>query len=84
MTVLCPPTMNRQNDSVNLHPLARTRIEKGVTKEGLADRAGLSLRAIERIESGENYPRRSTQTVIAMALGVDPTDIWPEHGRVAA
>lgn len=39
-----------------------------LSREGLAYLAGLSVRTIERIESGETEPRRATLTVIRMAL----------------
>lgn len=42
-----------------------------VSREGLADRTGLSLRTIERIESGDVTPQRSTLRLIALALGVE-------------
>jgi predicted transcriptional regulator len=45
---------------------SRERLE--LSREGLADKAGISLRTLERIEAGEVTARRSTLTVIANAL----------------
>lgn len=54
------------------------REAQGVSRYGLADKTGLSLRAIERIENGEVTPQRSTITLIALALGVDTASLMTE------
>lgn len=40
----------------------------GLSREGLAYKAGIALRTVERIEAGEAKPQRSTLTVIRLAL----------------
>lgn len=40
----------------------------GLSVEGLAYKSGVSYKTIERIEAGDNKPRRATQTVIDLAL----------------
>jgi len=61
------------------------RKQKGMTQEDLAEKTGLSVRTIQRIESGEVDPRSYTLNQIAEALGVDITDLTsekePEHGK---
>lgn len=51
--------------------LKRYRIAAGLTQEELAERAGLSARAIRALESGDHRaPRRSTLDLLATALGL--------------
>lgn len=40
----------------------------GLSREGLAYKASVSLKTLERIERGEVQPRRATATVIDAAL----------------
>lgn len=40
----------------------------GLSREGLAYKAGLALRTVERIERGEAEPRRATVAVIERAF----------------
>ena len=47
------------------------RLKKGITQEELASKTDLSVRTIQRIESGEVDPRIYTLQLIASALGVD-------------
>jgi transcriptional regulator with XRE-family HTH domain len=53
----------------------RVREELGISREGLADKAGVSVRTLERIEAGQTVPRRATIKVLADALGVEPKEI---------
>ncbi|MDA3904906.1 MAG: helix-turn-helix domain-containing protein [Bacteroidales bacterium] len=46
------------------------RLLKGLTQEDLADKTGLSVRTIQRIESGEVDPRTYTLNALAEALDV--------------
>lgn len=46
-----------------------------MSREGLADRAGVSLKTIERIELGQVTPRRSTMSCIAQALGLEAEEL---------
>jgi transcriptional regulator with XRE-family HTH domain len=48
--------------------LARQRHAAGFTQERLADRAGLSVRAISSLECGSRHPRRLTLDRLATAL----------------
>lgn len=47
------------------------RIKRGLTQEELAERTKLSVRTIQRIESGEVDPRTYTLTLLAEALNVE-------------
>lgn len=47
------------------------RLLKGLTQEELAERTNLSVRTIQRIESGEVDPRSYTLSLLAEALGVE-------------
>jgi predicted transcriptional regulator len=58
-------------ESASAHPstaIRDAREKLGLSREGLAFKAGVSLRSIERIESGETEPRRATLAVIETAL----------------
>jgi transcriptional regulator with XRE-family HTH domain len=59
-------------ESVSLGDLLkRYRIAAGLTQEELAERAGLSARAIRALENGDHRaPRRSTLDLLATALGL--------------
>src|SRR5579859_6585772 len=51
--------------------LKRYRIAAGLTQEELAERAGLSARAIRALETGDHRaPRKSTLDLLATALGL--------------
>lgn len=47
------------------------RIKKSMTQEDLADKTDLSVRTIQRIESGEVDPRMYTLSAIAKALEIE-------------
>lgn len=48
----------------------RIRMEKGLTQEGLADKAELSLTAVQKLETGQSGLRLETLIRIALVLGV--------------
>ncbi len=52
--------------------IANLRNEKGLTQEELVDRCNISVRTIQRIESGEVTPRNYTLRIIMEALEEDP------------
>jgi transcriptional regulator with XRE-family HTH domain len=59
-------------DTFGTH-LARLRRAAGLTQEQLADRAGLSVRAISSLECGSRHPRRLTLDRLAVALDLTGT-----------
>lgn len=56
---------------VNRELIKELRIQKSWSQETLADRAGISMRTIQRIET-EGVASLQSRTAIAHALGVDP------------
>jgi len=54
---------------MSLHErIAKARKDKGITQEELADMANVTVRTIQRIESGESIPRSFTLKALAKAL----------------
>lgn len=51
------------------------RTRKGFSQEDLAEKSGLSLRTIQRIENGETDPRGDSLQRLAAALDVQPNDL---------
>lgn len=51
------------------------RSQNGFSQDEMAKRAGLSLRTIQRIESGETEPRGDTLIRIAKIFGLKPEDL---------
>ena len=52
------------------------RLERGWSQEHLAEVSGLSVRTIQRIETGQS-PGLATREAIARAFGVDVADVAP-------
>lgn len=57
------------------------RIKRGLTQEELAERTKLSVRTIQRIESGEVDPRTYTLTLLAEALDVELETLTTEKAQ---
>ncbi|WP_370088141.1 helix-turn-helix domain-containing protein [Ekhidna sp.] len=55
--------------------LLALRIEKGMTQHELREKCHISVRTIQRIESGAVTPRASTVKILLEALGENP-DVW--------
>lgn len=51
------------------------RVNQGLSQEELADKSGLSLRTIQRIENGESIPRGDTLKRLSIALQSTPDDL---------
>lgn len=64
--------MGNDNIAIKVKDL---RIRKGYSQEYLAEESKLSLRTIQRIESGESVPRGDTLIKLTKALGVTPDDL---------
>ena len=54
------------------------RIRRALTQQELADRAGVSSNALNRIELNKAEPHMSTLRKLAKALDVDPTELVGE------
>jgi transcriptional regulator with XRE-family HTH domain len=63
-----------------LHPIRVAREAQDLSREGLAFKAGVSFKAIERIETGRTKtPHRATLQAIAAALELEPDDLLPQE-----
>ena len=58
--------------------LKNLRIRRALTQQELADRAGISTNALNRIELNKAEPHMSTLRKLAQALAVDPTELIGE------
>jgi transcriptional regulator with XRE-family HTH domain len=61
----------------------RARIEKGLTQEELAERAGTSQFYVSSLEAGRRNPTVVTVATLAQALGVDYLDLLRPNGESA-
>ena len=59
---------------VNRALVRKLRLEKSWSQEMLADKAGLNLRTIQRIES-KGVASLQTRRSVATALGIDPSTL---------
>ena len=55
--------------------LKKIRAQRGLTQEGLADKAGVSRQYLSRLETGRHDPSLSTLVKLAKALRVKVTDL---------
>ncbi len=53
----------------------RLRDERALTQGELAEKAGLTVAALSRIERNNAEPRPTTRRKLAEALGVDPSEL---------
>lgn len=58
------------------------REQNGYTQSDLAEKTGLSLRTIQRIESGHTIPKGHTLKVLAEFLGGNPTEIKSNSSQI--
>lgn len=61
-------------------PLSVYRHAQGLSRQELADLAGLSARGIASLERREYLPRLKTARAIAAVLGVPAHELFPEVG----
>lgn len=59
------------------------RLLKGLTQEELAERTGLSVRTIQRIENGDVDPRTYTLSALAEALEVEVSEFTTPKAEAA-
>jgi transcriptional regulator with XRE-family HTH domain len=55
------------------------RLARGLTQEALAARAGIAVRHVQKIEAGEINTTLRTIARLALALEVDPSEIFREE-----
>ena len=58
--------------------LRTLRIRRALTQQELAEKAGISKNALNRIELSKAEPHMSTLRRLAQALNVDPTELVGE------
>lgn len=64
--------------------LADARKRKVLSRQELAERAGVGRSTVQAIEAGTRVPHPSTRRRLAEILGIDPAAIdWPEERRPA-
>lgn len=69
--------------SMPLHEkIAEARRNKGFTQEELADRSSVTVRTIQRIESGDTVPRNFTLKAIAEALNMPFEELIAKNGAL--
>ena len=61
---------------INYHKIKQIREEKGITRDGLAKRAGVSLQEIINIERGFENPSAITLYFIAKAFGCSTDSLY--------
>ena len=59
--------------------MKRLRDARALTQEELAERAGITVAAVSRIERNNAEPRPTTRRKLARALGVDPSELLPKE-----
>jgi len=56
--------------------LRAERVRRNLTQEAVADRAGLGVTQIARMERGETDTGISKYVLVARAIGIDPAEIF--------
>ena len=59
-----------QSPRLSGQSIRRYRVERGISREELAYRAGVSIATVDRMEAGRNVPSAETIAAIARLLGV--------------
>lgn len=59
-------------------PLLAERLRQGLSREQVAERAGIDPVTVWRVETGRVTPRRATRGLLAYALARDPADLFPD------
>lgn len=63
--------------------LKALRIEHALTQEELADKAGVAMNTVARLERNETEPHMTTVRKIARALGIHPRELTKKEGSDA-
>ncbi len=73
-----PPDSHPELKSVHSMTIRAARVAAGMTQQQLADKSGVNIRQIQRVESGSSAAENLTAKnflAIADALGVDPHEL---------
>ena len=68
---------------VDVQKLKALRERSVLSREELAEEAGLNYETVRRIEAGEQQPRPKTIRALARALGVEPYELVKVRGSNA-
>lgn len=60
--------------------LRRLRVAAGLSQSQLADRAGMALGGVTKLEQGEREPAWRTVLDLCVAIGCEPNDFCPGPG----
>ena len=85
-------TATSPEDNHNDHPkpvrlgevIRQTRTRAALTQEGLAEKSGVDVRTVQRIEAGRSATRPPTLGWVAAALGTTPAALLEEASRHTA
>lgn len=55
--------------------IRRHRVERGLTQAALAKKVGVSVRTVQKWETGAQRPKNSNLLRLARILGLDPADL---------
>lgn len=81
------PTKNRRSkmryEAYSSQMLKSVRAEKGLSQQGLADKAGIPLVTLKKLEQGVNEPTAATARALGRALGLHFFFDWREPGEKA-
>jgi transcriptional regulator with XRE-family HTH domain len=80
------PPAKRKSKAPSLAELVQARVRilrtaRGLTQEELCERAGVSVDAVTRIESGRRTPNLATVERLAAGLGVPPSELLVPHAE---
>ncbi len=71
--------LGRNRKKIQADNLRRYRKERGLTLAALAEKSGVSIRALSNIENEKGEFYTSTFDKICDALGITIFDFWTEH-----
>jgi transcriptional regulator with XRE-family HTH domain len=60
--------------------LRELRLERGLSQTELSRRTGIGRPGLWRIETGRARPTRTSRSLLAAALELDPARVFPEAG----
>ena len=58
------------------------RKHRGMKQQELADKIGINMQSLSKIERGVNYPTFDTLEKIMDVLGVTPNELYQENGSI--
>lgn len=59
--------------------IKQLRESKGWTQQELADKMGVAVATVSRLENGVHPPQKTTLILLALAFGIDPQELIDEY-----